>query len=40
MGERDWQDAGARWQGKDGRLRLEANTRLRHDLAAAKRLLA
>jgi hypothetical protein len=23
MGERDWQDAGARWQGKDARLRLE-----------------
>jgi Transposase DDE domain group 1 len=23
MGEQDWQDAGARWQGKDGRLRLE-----------------
>src|SRR5260370_4811727 len=27
MGEQDWQNAGARWQGKDGRLRLEGWSR-------------
>src|SRR5260370_17383164 len=29
MGEQDWQNAGARWQGKDGRLRLEGLRRHR-----------
>ena len=29
MGEQDWQNAGARWQGKDGRLRLEGWSRYR-----------
>ena len=29
MGEQDWQNAGARWQGRDGRLRLEGWSRYR-----------
>jgi hypothetical protein len=29
MGEHDWQNAGARWQGNGGRLRLEGSSRYR-----------
>jgi hypothetical protein len=29
MGEQDWQNAVRRWQGKDGRLRLEGWSRYR-----------
>jgi hypothetical protein len=27
MGEQDWENAGARWQGNGGRLRLEGSSR-------------
>jgi hypothetical protein len=37
MGERDWQDAGARWQGKDGRLRLEGWSRHRRIVILRRR---
>jgi hypothetical protein len=37
MGERDWQDAGARWQGKDARLRLEGWSRHRRIVILRRR---
>src|SRR5215470_14942419 len=38
MGEQDWQDAGAGWQGKDGRLRLEGWSRLRRIVILRRRI--
>jgi hypothetical protein len=38
MGEQDWQNAGARWQGKDGRLRLEGWSRYRRILILRRRI--
>jgi hypothetical protein len=37
MGEQDWQDAGARWQGKDGRLRLDGWSRHRRIVILRRR---
>jgi hypothetical protein len=37
MGEQDWQDAGARWQGKDGQLRLEGWSRHRRIVMLRRR---
>jgi hypothetical protein len=37
MGEQDWQDAGARWQGKDGRLRLQGWSRHRRIVILRRR---
>jgi hypothetical protein len=37
MGEQDWHDAGARWQGKDGRLRLEGWSRHRRIVILRRR---
>ena len=37
MGEQDWQDAGARWQGKDGQLRLEGWSRHRRIVILRRR---
>ena len=38
MGEQDWQNAGARWQGKDGRLRLEGWSRYRRIVILQRRI--
>ena len=38
MGEQDWQNAGARWQGKDGRLRLEGWSRYRRIVMLRRRI--
>ena len=38
MGEQDWQNAGARWQGKDGRLRLEGWSRYRRIVILRRRI--
>jgi Phosphate transporter family len=38
MGEQDWHDAGARWQGKDGRLRLQGWSRHRRIVILRRRL--
>jgi hypothetical protein len=38
MGERDWHDAGCRWQGKDGKLRLEGWSRHRRIVILRRRL--
>jgi DDE family transposase len=38
MGEQGWQDAGCRWQGKDGRLRLEGWSRHRRIVILRRRL--
>ena len=38
MGEQDWQNAGARWQGKDGRLRLEGWSRYRRIVVLRRRI--
>jgi hypothetical protein len=38
MGEQDWQNAGARWQGKDGRLRLEGWSRHRRIVTLRRRV--
>ncbi len=38
MGERDWQNAGGRWQGKDGQLRLEGWSRHRRIVILRRRL--
>src|ERR1700756_3210536 len=37
MTEKDWQDAGAKWQGKDGRLRLEGWSRERRIVMLRRR---
>jgi hypothetical protein len=37
MGEQDWHDAGARWQGKDGRLRLQGWSRHRRIVILRRR---
>jgi hypothetical protein len=37
MGEQNWQDAGARWQGKDGRLRLDGWSRHRRIVILRRR---
>ena len=37
MGEQDWQDAGARWQGKDGRLQLDGWSRHRRIVILRRR---
>jgi hypothetical protein len=38
MGEQDWQNAGARWQGKDGWLRLEGWSRYRRIVILRRRI--
>jgi hypothetical protein len=38
MGEQDWQTAGAGWQGKDGRLRLEGWSRHRRIVILRRRI--
>jgi len=38
MGERDWQDAGCRWQGKDSELRLEGWSRHRRIIILRRRI--
>ena len=38
MGEQDWQDAGCRWQGKDGTLRLQGWSRHRRIVILRRRL--
>jgi hypothetical protein len=38
MRDKDWQDAGRRWQGKDGQLRLEGWSRQRRIVILRRRL--
>jgi hypothetical protein len=38
MGEQDWQNAGARWQHNDGRLRLEGSSRYRRIMIFRQRI--